>query len=112
MEILVWLLSAILQIIMCFIALTLCGTLILVCGGEYEFKNYRLKISDYIYTFLVMIIFLISGLVENAILGMFIYCLSVVILAIVLEKNSLLHIINEIKGEINRWRKQQSENQI
>ena len=24
---------------MCFIALTLCGTLILVCGGEYEFKN-------------------------------------------------------------------------
>lgn len=39
MEILVWLLSAILKIIMCFIALTLCGTLILVCGGEYEFKN-------------------------------------------------------------------------
>ena len=39
MEILVWLLSAILEIIMCFIALTLCGTLILVCGGEYEFKN-------------------------------------------------------------------------
>ena len=39
MEILVWLLSAILKIIMCFIALTLCGTLILVCGGEYECKN-------------------------------------------------------------------------
>ena len=39
MEILVWLLSAILEIIMCFIALTLCGTLILVCGGKYECKN-------------------------------------------------------------------------
>lgn len=39
MEILVWLLSAILQIIMCFICLTLCGVLILVCGGKYEFKN-------------------------------------------------------------------------
>lgn len=39
MEILVWLLSAILQIIMCFIGLTLCGVLILVCGGKYEFKN-------------------------------------------------------------------------
>ena len=39
MEILVWLLSAILKIIMCFIALTLCGTLILVCAGEYECKN-------------------------------------------------------------------------
>ena len=35
MEILVWLLSAILKIIMCFI----CGTLILFCVGEYEFKN-------------------------------------------------------------------------
>ena len=91
---------------------TLITNIIWFMIGEYEFKNYRLKISDYIYTFFVMIIFLISGLVENAILGMFIYCLSVVILAIVLEKNSLLHIINEIKGEINRWRKQQSENQI
>lgn len=39
MEILVWLLYAILKIIMCFIALTLCGTLILVCAGKYECKN-------------------------------------------------------------------------
>lgn len=39
MEILVWLLTAILQIILCFIALILCGTLILVCAGKYEFKN-------------------------------------------------------------------------
>lgn len=80
--------------------------------GEYEFKNYRLKVKDYIYTFSVMIIFLISGFIKNAILGILVYCLAVVISAILLEKNSILHIVNEIKGEINRWRKQQRENQI
>ena len=39
MEILILILSIILKIVACFICLTLCGVLILVCGGKYEFKN-------------------------------------------------------------------------
>lgn len=67
--------------------------------GEYEFKNYRLKISDYIYTFFIMIAFLICGLALNAIIGMIIYCFIVVILAISLEKDTVIKVIEEIKRE-------------
>lgn len=70
--------------------------------GEYEFENYRLKIKDYIYTFFIMIAFLICGLISNAIIGMIIYCFIVLILAILLEKHTIIKVIEEIKRERKR----------
>lgn len=78
---------------------TLITNIIWFIIGEYEFEEYRLKIKDYIYTFLVMFAFLICGLISNAIIGMIIYCFAVIILAIFLEKHTVQKVIKEIKLE-------------
>ena len=71
--------------------------------GEFEFKNYRLGIKDYIYTFLIMIAFLLCGLLSNAIIGMFCYCLVVIILTLLLERSTLIKVIEEIKKETKKY---------
>lgn len=78
---------------------TLITNIIWFIIGEYEFGEYRLKIKDYIYTFLVMFAFLICGLISNAIIGMIIYCFVVIMLAIFLEKHTVLKAIEEIMLE-------------
>lgn len=78
---------------------TLITNIIWFIIGEYEFEKYRLKIKDYIYTFLVMFAFLICGLISNAIIGMLIYCSVLIMLAILLENEIVLKAIEEIKLE-------------
>lgn len=78
---------------------TLITNIIWFIIGEYEFGEYRLKMKDYIYTFLVMFAFLICGLISNAIIGMIIYCFVVIILAIFLENKTVLKAIEEVKLE-------------
>ena len=78
---------------------TLITNIIWFIIGEYEFKNYRLKIKDYIYTFFIMLVFLICGLILNSIIGMLIYFFIVIITAILLEKQTVIKVIEEIKIE-------------
>lgn len=82
---------------------TLITNIIWYIIGEFEFKNYRLGIKDYIYTFLIMIAFLLCGLLLNAIIGMFCYCLVVIILTLLLERSTLIKVIEEIKKETKKY---------
>lgn len=77
---------------------TLITNIIWFIIGEYEFENYRLKVKDYIYIFLVIIAFLGCGLVSNSIIGMVFYCFLVIILSLLLEKHTVIKVIKEIKG--------------
>lgn len=79
---------------------TLITNIIWFIIGEFEFENYRLKIKDYIYTFLIIIAFLICGLIQNAVIGILIYNFIVLILVMSLEKQTVTQVIVEIKKEI------------
>ena len=78
---------------------TLITNIIWFIIGEYEFKNYRLKIKDYLYTFSIMMIFLMSELIQNAIVGIIVYCFGVFVVTILLEKNTAIKVAKEIKIE-------------
>lgn len=81
---------------------TLLVNIIWFIAGEVEFKNYRLKKADYIYMFLVLIVFLACGYIQNAILGMLVYSGIVIILASLFKKNILVEIIKMIKNYVKK----------
>ena len=72
--------------------------------GELDFKMYRLNIRDYIYIFVVMIVFLLCACIPNAIIGFVTYFVSTLVLSITLQKKVLYGAIkmafNFVKNKI------------
>lgn len=72
--------------------------------GELDFKMYRLNIRDYIYIFVVMIVFLLCACIPNAIIGFITYFVSTLVLSITLQKKVLYRAIkmafNFVKNKI------------
>lgn len=63
--------------------------------GEVDFKEYRLKIKDYLYMALLLVIFIICGIFINSIIGFIIYIISAIILSFILLKDDFVYCINE-----------------
>ena len=75
---------------------TLITNIIWFVIGEVVLKEYRLKIKDYLFFTLELIIFIFVGLKLNTILGAISYITLTIILAFVLEKNTVKYLKNEI----------------
>lgn len=79
--------------------------------GEMEFSKYKLEIKDYLYTFITLIVFLICGGLFDAILGFFIYCLSIVILITIFEREQFIKLMREflnvIKNKLNYYKQKE-----
>ena len=85
---------------------TLITNIIWFIIGEYEFKEYRLKMKDYIYLVLILIAFLMCGYIESAIIGIAIYCILMLMFMILLERQCCIDIFKENKKEIIQiWKK-------
>ena len=65
--------------------------------GELDFKEYRLSFIDYMYTFVILISFLMCGILLNAIEGFLVYSIILILMAFTFEKNCLLELIKEGK---------------
>lgn len=63
--------------------------------GELDFKEYRLRIKDYLYMALLLIIFIICGIFVNSIIGFIIYMISAIVLSFILLKSDFIYCINE-----------------
>lgn len=73
---------------------TLITSIIWFTIGEIDFKEYRLKIKDYVYTFVILILFLVCGQIQNAILGGIIYIFMLIVSTILLSKETMKTILN------------------
>lgn len=76
---------------------TLITNIIWFVVGEIDFRKYRLKIIEYIYFFCIMIIFIFCGKIGNAIYGLAVYVISVLILTIMFMRSTLKYCISEAK---------------
>lgn len=72
--------------------------------GEINFKQYKMEIKDYIYTFLIMCIFVVSGMIEGTYAGGIVYLISSIMLVILLMPDVLRYFINEAKKIITKYR--------
>lgn len=66
--------------------------------GEVDFKEHRLGIKTYIYIFGVSVIFLLCGQIESSILSCAIYVLAVIIMTVLLMRDTLKKALLEFKG--------------
>lgn len=88
---------------------TLMTNIIWFMIGEMKFKEYRLKVKDYIYTFVVLAVFLLCGEISNAIVGFVVYIISVLVLTILLMRKTLKYFIKEMKNVIKNKFKNEVE---
>ena len=75
---------------------TLITNIIWFVIGEVDFKDYRLKIKEYIYMILLLFIFIICGMIENSIFGFIIYILSALLLSFILLKETFMYCLSQI----------------
>lgn len=79
---------------------TLITSIIWFVIGECDFKIYKMKIKEYMYLFVSMLIFLICGKIENSILGGIIHIIIITLLTLVLMKETIKNIVSESIGVI------------
>ena len=77
---------------------TLITNIIWFVIGEYNFKEYRLPWKNYLYTFLVLFVFLVSSRITNAIFSLFIYLVLIIIFTILFMNPVLKIIKHEVKN--------------
>ena len=81
---------------------TLITNIIWYIIGEIDFKEYRLNIKDYVYTFLVLIFFLICGIILNCIVGFIMYICIMTTMTFIFENRSFLDLILQIKKTLKK----------
>lgn len=86
----------ILKSIQAFAIATIITNIIWFLIGEVMLKEYRLKLKDYLFFILEFIVFVFAGFKLNTILGTILYLLLTIILAFVLENNTVKYLKNEI----------------
>lgn len=65
--------------------------------GEFDLKEYKLSIKDYIYIFIILILFLICGnIINNAIIGFVVYISIMLIFIFILERKTFGNFIQII----------------
>lgn len=74
---------------------TLLTNIIWFIIGEIDFKNYRMNICDYLYIFLILILFIICSCIKNSIIAAVLYCIIALVLSIILEKNVFFEIVEQ-----------------
>ena len=84
---------------------TLITSIIWFIIGEFDFKEYRMKVKNYVYIFLSMFTFLICGQMKNTILACVIYMTIIFIFMNVLMRNTLIYALKEVKNFINEWKR-------
>ena len=63
--------------------------------GELDFKKYRMKIKNYLYIILCLIVFLICGRIENSIIACIIYGITIFIFMNIFIRDSLIYAFSE-----------------
>ena len=64
-------------------------------------KEYTLKISEYIYMFSILIVYLITAKIDNSIMGCGIYIIISCVLIFIFMKETMFYCINESKKYLN-----------
>lgn len=82
---------------------TLITNIIWFIIGEFDFKKYQLRLSNYIYVFLIMILFIICGQIQNAIIGCIVYVFSSLILMMLFLNDTFRYCINEVFGYAKKF---------
>ena len=88
---------------------TLITNIIWFIIGELDFKQYKLKLKEYIYLFLIMGIFLVCSQISNAITGCVIYVMLALLFMVIFMNKTFISCLKEgigyIKRAISRIRK-------
>lgn len=75
---------------------TLLTNIIWFIIGEVDLIKYRLNFKEYIYIFLILIVFLLTGKIENALIGCFIYIIISGLLILIFMRNTFKYCLKEI----------------
>lgn len=75
---------------------TLITNVIWLIIGEIDFKEYRLQVKDYSYIIVLLILFIICGVFVNSILGFLIYIISVIVLSLLLLKETFVYCFSQM----------------
>ena len=82
---------------------TLITSVIWFIIGEIDFKEYMLKLNNYIYIFVQIAVFLVCGqMISNAILGCLVYVVMTIIITIIFMSDTLIYALSEVKPYINK----------
>ena len=84
---------------------TLITSIVWFIIGEIDFKEYRMKVKNYLYIFFSVSIFLICGQIENTILACIIYMVTIFIFMNILMKNAVKNVLIEVKNFIDAWKR-------
>ena len=69
--------------------------------GEIDFKNCRLKLKDYAYTFIILALFIACGLIDNSIVGFAVYVIGSLLLMVILMHATFKYCIKETTNMIS-----------
>ena len=83
-------------------AATLLTNIIWLIIGEIDFKIYRLRFKDYLYIFLSLLLFLLYSFIFNAVIGGIVYIFTIIIISLILQKDSFFKFFNLFKEIIKR----------
>lgn len=75
---------------------TLITNIVWLTVGEIDFKEYRLKIKDYTYMIILLVIFITCGIFVNSILGFIIYIMSAILLSMILLRETSIYCLNQL----------------
>ncbi len=78
--------------------------------GEVDFKRYCLGISEYIYAFVIMILFIFCGQIPNAILGCAIYVCSSIVFMLIFMNSTFRYCLKEIFNYIKKFARVEQSN--
>ena len=81
---------------------TLCTSIIWFIIGEIDFKEYRMSIKNYVYIFIAVILFLTCGQITNTIMGTIIYVSMVLVLTLMLKRNTFEYMLKEGVGFLKK----------
>lgn len=81
---------------------TLIANIIWFAIGELDFKKYKMKINDYIYLFIIMLLFLFCGQIANAIIGCIVYISLAILFMIIFINDTLKYCISELLNYIKK----------
>ena len=81
---------------------TLITNIIWFIIGEYDLKDFHIKIKDYVFFILNMLIFILCGIIFNSIVGCLIYLIFLIINVILFEKEIIKSTYESAKIFINK----------